>query len=58
MIWDFATGQDYVRIEAVKGNKVIGLIAEIPLTCSEAEKIAETICLAHNRGVCRPRQEG
>ncbi len=51
MIWDYATGQEYVRIEAVKGDEVISLIAEIPLTTSCAEKIAEMICLAHNSDI-------
>lgn len=45
MTWDFAIGQDSVRIEEVKGNEVIRLIAELPLAF-EAE--AEALCNAHN----------
>lgn len=48
MTWDFATGQEVVRIEAVENDEVLGLIVEIPLSCPNAEWIAETICNAHN----------
>lgn len=54
MTWDYATGQEYVRIEGVEWDDVICLIAEIPLTASCAEKIAEMICIAHNAEVNNP----
>jgi hypothetical protein len=53
MTWDYATGQEYVRIEAVSGSVVVDLIAEIPLILADAEKIAEQICNAHNKSLRR-----
>jgi hypothetical protein len=47
-MWDFATGQEYVAIQQFRGDELIKLIAEIPLSCLDAEKIAETICGEHN----------
>jgi hypothetical protein len=54
MIWDYTTTDDFVKIETVKGNDVIDLIAEIPLggcdadQAEQAECAAEAICNAHN----------
>lgn len=48
MIWDYATGQEFVRIEAVQDSEVIALIVEIPLECPGAEELAIDICNAHN----------
>lgn len=55
--WDYATGQKYVRIEAFDGDVVLWLVAEIPLTCPDAERIAEDICNAHNTDTPKPRTE-
>lgn len=42
---DFAIGQDSIRIEEVKDNEVIRLVAELPLAF---EVEAEALCNAHN----------
>jgi len=49
--WDFATGEDYVEIEAVTADDVLYGIASIPLDTPHAETIAETICNAHNKEI-------
>jgi len=46
MIWDFAIGQEVIRIEVVQDGEVIALITELPLSC---DREAEDICNAHNR---------
>lgn len=45
--WDFAVGQQSIRLEVVKDNEVMSLIAELPLGDS-FEQIAECICHFHN----------
>ena len=57
MTWDYATGQEYVRIEEVEGDEVGELIVEIPLSLQNAERIAETICNAHNSDPAVQREE-
>lgn len=49
MTWDYAVGQEFVKIEAVEGGEVVCLIVEIPYDSENAQSIAEAICNAHNR---------
>lgn len=56
--WDFAAGQTHVQIETVTyGGDVVGIIAAIPLTCPDAEQIAEAICHAHNHEIDQESEE-
>lgn len=50
MIWDYAIGQEYIRIESVINDEVIDLIVELPL---HLEYEAETICRKHNARIPR-----
>lgn len=45
--WDFAVGQQSIRLEVIKGDEVLSLIAELPLG-EQFEQIAECICHFHN----------
>ena len=55
-VWDYHTGEDYIRIEIVKGDEVIGLVAEIPLSgldedgVTQAEYAADALCRVYNGG--------
>ena len=46
MTWDYAIGQEVIRIERVNDDGVVSLVAEIPLACAYE---AEAICNAHNQ---------
>jgi len=45
-IWDYALGQESIRIEEVVGDEVVSLVAELPIGQDEA---AEALCNAHNK---------
>ncbi len=55
MTWDYAVGQEWIRIEEVDGDEVLGLIAEIPRCFGSAEIVAEAICNAHNKEIANAK---
>ena len=52
LTWDYAIGQESIRIETVSGDEVLNLIAELPIG-QDAAAIA--ICNAHNASTARKK---
>ena len=55
--WDYATGKDFVEIEAVTADDVLYRVASIPRYLPNAEGIAEAICNAHNKSIGKEAPE-